>query len=48
LFEVPESAAEDTIEAARKVMESAADPAVHLDVKLVADAGQGKNWAEAH
>ncbi|MEC8575401.1 MAG: DNA polymerase I, partial [Pseudomonadota bacterium] len=48
LFEVPESAAEDTIETARKVMESAADPAVHLDVKLVADAGQGKNWAEAH
>jgi DNA polymerase-1 len=24
------------------------DPAVHLDVPLVVDAGQGANWAEAH
>ncbi|WP_264211586.1 DNA polymerase I [Leisingera thetidis] len=48
LFEVPEAAVEDTIAAARQVMESAADPAVHLDVKLVVDAGRGRNWAEAH
>ena len=48
LFEVPEAAVEDTIEAARRVMETAADPAVHLDVKLVVDAGRGQNWAEAH
>ncbi|MEX0301002.1 MAG: DNA polymerase, partial [Leisingera sp.] len=48
LFEVPEAAVEETIETARKVMENAADPAVHLDVKLVVDAGRGQNWAEAH
>ena len=48
LFEVEESAAEDVITAARTVMESAAKPAVHIDVPLVVDAGQGANWAEAH
>ncbi|OED46824.1 DNA polymerase I [Rhodobacteraceae bacterium (ex Bugula neritina AB1)] len=48
LFEVPEAAVEETIETARRVMENAADPAVHLDVKLVVDAGRGQNWAEAH
>jgi DNA polymerase-1 len=48
LFEVPEAAVEETIETARHVMETAADPAVHLDVKLVVDAGRGANWAEAH
>lgn len=48
LFEVPEAHVEETIATARAVMEGAADPAVHLDVKLVVDAGQGSNWAEAH
>ncbi|GGH31031.1 DNA polymerase I [Cribrihabitans marinus] len=48
LFEVAEDAVDDTIAAARAVMEGAADPAVKLDVDLVADAGQGANWAEAH
>ncbi|MGR3761007.1 DNA polymerase I [Roseobacteraceae bacterium NS-SX3] len=48
LFEVPEPAVEETIAAAREVMENAAHPAVHLDVKLVVDAGRGQNWAEAH
>lgn len=48
LFEVPGEAVEDTIAAARDVMEGAAHPAVHLDVKLTVDAGQGANWAEAH
>ncbi|WP_372570975.1 DNA polymerase I [Ruegeria jejuensis] len=48
LFEVPEDAVDATIEAARDVMESASDPAVKLDVRLVVDAGQGANWAEAH
>ena len=36
------------IEVARDVMQGAADPAVHLDVPLVVDAGQGANWAKAH
>ena len=39
---------EDVTAAARKVMESAAAPAVQIDVPLVVDAGHGKNWAEAH
>ncbi|MEM7596866.1 MAG: DNA polymerase I [Pseudomonadota bacterium] len=48
LFEVEESAAGEVTEAARQVMENAAKPAVHIDVPLVVDAGQGANWAEAH
>ncbi len=48
LFEVAEHAVEDTIAAVRAVMETAAAPAVHLDVPIVVDAGRGANWAEAH
>ena len=48
LFEVEDGAVDDLIATARRVMEGAADPAVHLDVPLVVDAGQGANWAEAH
>ncbi len=48
LFEVDENAADQLIERARDVMENAANPVVHLDVKLVADAGRGANWADAH
>ena len=48
LFEVDEGAVENLVGVAREVMEGAADPAVHLDVPLVVDAGQGSNWAEAH
>jgi DNA polymerase-1 len=36
------------IDAARGVMENAADPIVKLDVPLIVDAGQGAHWAEAH
>lgn len=48
LFEVETGAVDDLIGAARETMEGAAHPAVHLDVPLVVDAGQGANWAEAH
>ena len=48
LFEVDDSAVDDLIGIARGVMEGAADPAVRLDVPLIVDAGQGRNWAEAH
>ncbi len=48
LFEVEDSAVDDLIGRARDIMESAAHPAVELDVPLVVDAGQGGNWAEAH
>ena len=47
-FNKAEDAVDDLIPRARDVMEGAADPAVKLDVKLVVDAGQGANWAEAH
>ncbi|MCR8548730.1 DNA polymerase I [Salipiger sp. P9] len=48
LFEVEAGAEDDLIAAARAVMEGAAEPVVKLDVPLVVDAGQGRNWAEAH
>ena len=48
VFEVPESAVDDTIARVRTVMEAAADPVVKLDVPLVVDAGVGDNWAQAH
>jgi DNA polymerase-1 len=48
LFEVDEGAEDDLIKAARDVMEGAADPVIKLAVPLVADAGQGANWAQAH
>ncbi|MEF3048594.1 DNA polymerase I [Pseudotabrizicola sp. L79] len=48
LFEVASDQADDLITTARRVMEGAAAPAVHLKVPLVVDAGRGANWAEAH
>ena len=48
LFEVEKGAEDALIDAARHVMENAADPVVKLDVKLTVDAGIGSNWAEAH
>ncbi len=48
IFEVAEDSVDPLIDVARAVMQGAADPAVHLDVPLVVDAGHGKNWAEAH
>ncbi len=48
LFEVAEDAVDPLIARAKEVMEAAADPAVHLNVPLIVDAGQGANWAEAH
>lgn len=48
VFEVAESAVEETIARVRAVMVNAAAPLVQLDVPLVVDAGQGHSWAEAH
>ena len=48
IFEVTEGAEDQIIDAARAVMQGAADPAVQLDVPLIVDAGRGANWAEAH
>ncbi len=48
LLEVPEKEVEKTSALVREVMETACQPAVELSVPLVADAGTGANWAEAH
>jgi len=48
LFEVDADAVDKVIDRVREVMVGAAAPAVHLDVPLVVDAGQGPNWAAAH
>ena len=48
LFEVPDGQIEETTAVVREVMEKACDPALKLSVPLVADAGTGRNWAEAH
>ncbi|CUH59167.1 DNA polymerase I [Thalassobacter stenotrophicus] len=48
LFEVDEDAVDTLTAVARDIMEGAADPVVHLDVKLSVEAGQGANWAQAH
>ena len=48
LFEVDQSAAAELALVAREVMETAAAPAVQLDVHLAVEAGQGATWAAAH
>ncbi|MCX7899069.1 MAG: DNA polymerase I, partial [Methylocystis sp.] len=48
VFEAPEAEAQATIDVARRVMEHAAAPAVHLSVPLKVDARAAKNWDEAH
>ncbi len=48
LLEVPKAEVETTSALLREVMENACAPAVALSVPLVADAGTGANWAEAH
>jgi DNA polymerase I len=48
LFEVADGAADALIHIAKDVMEDACTPAVKLSVRLTVEAGQGRNWAEAH
>ncbi len=48
LFEAPEGEVDNLIEVATDVMEGAAAPAVNMSVPLVADAGVGETWNEAH
>ncbi len=48
VFEVDESAVDETTARVRAAMENAASPAVTLDIPLTVDAGFGHNWAEAH
>jgi len=48
VFEVPESMAEEAGAVIRRVMETAAEPAVKLDVPLGVEIGTGPNWGAAH
>ncbi len=48
VFEVPDAEVERLISVGRQVMEGACDPVLSLRVPLVADAGVGDNWKEAH
>ena len=48
LFEVPEAEIDQTTSVVREVMETAGDPVLSLAVPLIAEAGVGANWAEAH
>jgi DNA polymerase-1 len=48
VFEVPEAETEAATAVIRRVMESAAEPAVTLDVPLGVEIGTGPNWGAAH
>ncbi|GAB5467379.1 MAG: DNA polymerase I [Rhodospirillales bacterium] len=48
IFEVPEAELEATSSLVREIMEGAPAPVLSLGVDLVADAGSGLSWAEAH
>lgn len=48
VFEAPEAEAEASIAVIKRVMETAAEPAVALSVPLVVDARAAANWDEAH
>ena len=48
LFEVSRDAVDETILVVKEIMENAAMPGIEMDVPLIVDAGQGRNWAEAH
>ena len=48
LFEVQESALEDTAQVMKEVMESATLPALQLSIPLTVDVGHGPSWDDAH
>ena len=48
LFEVRESAVDETLAVVSDVMENATLPVIGLDVPLTVDGGFGGSWAEAH
>ncbi len=48
LFEVLESAVDETLAVVSNVMEEATLPVIKLDVPLTVDGGIGGSWAEAH
>ena len=48
LFEAPDAEIKQTAAVVKQVMENAALPAREISVPLIADAGIGTNWGEAH
>ncbi len=48
LFEVQESALDETAQVIKQVMESATLPALQLSIPLTVDAGHGPSWDDAH
>ena len=48
VFEAPEAEAATAAALIKRVMETAAEPAVALSVPLTVDARWGKSWDEAH
>ncbi len=48
VFEAPEAEAEAAVALVKRVMESAAEPAVALTVPLIVDARAAQNWDDAH
>jgi DNA polymerase-1 len=48
LFEVPESALDETAQIIKQVMESATLPALQLSIPLTVDVGHGSSWDDAH
>jgi len=48
LFEVQESALEQTAQIIKQVMESATLPALQLSIPLTVEVGHGPSWDDAH
>ena len=48
LFEVQDSALEETAQVIKQVMESATLPALQLSIPLTVDVGRGPSWDDAH
>src|SRR5690606_14720831 len=48
IFEVPEGTEDQAIPVIKRVMETAAEPAVRLTVPIQVDAKAAKDWDEAH
>jgi DNA polymerase-1 len=48
VFEVPEGREDETAAVVRRVMSSAAEPAIRLDVPLDVEVGWGEHWGAAH
>ena len=48
IFEVPDAEADASVALITKLMETAHDPALALDIPLIAEAGIADSWSEAH